>query len=49
MVIAHRYKILRKIGSSGTSFGYLSESIRLLNYWAIKDVYRSGVTDNGVK
>lgn len=48
MIIDNRYKILREIGRGGTSCVYLAENIRLHNYWAIKEVYRSGVTGQGV-
>ena len=49
MIVDKRYKILREIGRGGTSCVYLAENIRLHNYWAIKEVYKTGVTGNGVK
>lgn len=49
MVVDNRYKILREIGRGGTSCVYLAENIRLHNYWAIKEVYKSGVTSDGAK
>ena len=48
MVIDNRYKILREIGRGGTSCVYLAENIRLHNYWAIKEIYKSGLTGDGV-
>lgn len=49
MVVDNRYKILREIGRGGTSCVYLAENLRLHNYWAIKEVYRSRITENGAK
>ena len=49
MIIDNRYKILREIGRGGTSCVYLAENIRLHNYWAIKEVYKSGVIGDGAK
>lgn len=49
MIVDNRYKILREIGRGGTSCVYLAENIRLHNYWAIKEVYKSGATDDGAK
>lgn len=42
-VIDNRYKILRVIGRGATSCVYLAENIRLHNYWAIKEVYKTSV------
>lgn len=49
IVVDNRYKILREIGRGGTSCVYLAENIRLHNYWAIKEVYKSGITGDGAK
>ncbi len=49
MVVDNRYKILREIGRGGTSCVYLAENVRLHNYWAIKEVYKSGITGDGAK
>lgn len=49
MIIDNRYKILREIGRGGTSCVYLAENIRLHNYWAIKEVYKQGVTGGEVQ
>lgn len=49
MVIDNHYKILREIGRGVTSRVYLAENIRLHNYWAIKEVYKSGMTGDDAK
>lgn len=49
MVIDNRYKIIREIGRGGTSCVYLAENIRLHNHWAIKEVYKGGITIDGAK
>lgn len=46
-IIDNRYKILRIIGRGGTSCVYLAENIRLHNYWAIKEVYKTDLAGNG--
>lgn len=48
-VVDKRYRILRKIGRGGTSSVYLAENIRLHNLWAIKEVYKNGVSEAGEK
>ena len=47
MIVDNRYRILREIGRGGTSCVYLAENIRLHNYWAIKEVYKGGITGDG--
>ncbi len=49
MLIDNRYNILREIGRGGTSCVYLAENVRLHNYWAIKEVYKSSITGDGAK
>lgn len=39
-----RYKILRVLGRGGSSCVFLAENIRIHNYWAIKEVYKTGHT-----
>ncbi len=48
MIVDNRYRIIRQIGRGGTSCVYLAENIRIHNYWAIKEVYKSGFTGTGV-
>ncbi len=47
MSVENRYKILREIGRGGTSCVYLAENVRLHNFWAIKEVYKSRLTAFG--
>ncbi len=49
MTVDNRYKILREIGRGGTSCVYLAENTRVHNYWAIKEVYKSSITGEGVE
>ena len=42
MLVDGRYQIIRELGRGGTSCVYLAKNIRLQNYLAIKEVYKSG-------
>ena len=42
-IVDDRYKIIKILGRGGTSCVYLAQSVRLLNYWAIKEVYKGNV------
>ena len=47
MLVDNRYKILRVLGRGGSSCVFLAENIRIHNYWAIKEVYKTGRTSPG--